>query len=142
MSSNTGTATGEGEDIFDEELDDSEVAERRRKDAAMALRYGLKKQQARNLDKLEAEAAVTAQAAKVQQRMAHIMGAAKAEFSVRLRMEEQLQRVDLDMQKLQPAADQIARKLYQQEQRALKQLTSQRHRVREQMLHNKDLKGL
>lgn len=121
MTSNTGTVMGEGEDSCEEELDDSEEEERRRRDAAMALRYGLKKQKAQNLDKLEAEESVAAQAAKVEQRMAHILGAAKVEFSMRLRMEEQLQRVDLDMQKLQPAADQIAQKLYRQEQRALKQ---------------------
>ena len=81
-------------------------------------------------------AAAEAQAAKVGQRMAHILGAAKAEFSARLRMEEQLQRVELDMQKLQPAADRIARKLYREEHHAIQQRAGQRHRVREQMRRN------
>lgn len=117
-------------------MGDSEEEERRRRDAAMALRYGLKKQKVQRLDRLEVEAGVAAQAAKLQQRMSHIMDAAKAEFSMRLKMEEQLQRVDLDMQKLQPAADQIARRLYKGEQCTIKKLTTQRHRIRELMLKN------
>ena len=102
-----GIGAGDGEsdaDIFDEELDDSEAEERRCRDQAMQMRYGLKKQQARNLDKLDEEAEEQHRALKLQQKMAGIMAAAKDELGLMLKAEEQLQRADLDMRKLEPAA--------------------------------------
>ena len=86
------------------------------------MRYGLRKQQARNLDRLDEEAETQIKALKLRQRMADIMAAAKDELSLMLKAEEQLQRAELDMQKLQPAAKKIEKRLYKDEQPAIKKL--------------------